>query len=368
MKITLVHYSAPPTIGGVERVMGQQARALQAAGHEVTLLVSKGESHPDWPEVVVLPEFDTAEGLRQALEDQDWVIVHNMFTMPFDWPASRSLADLSNTLPRTRFINWVHDVDVSSEDFEALNLKALPVAVSEERRKKFLHLAKHSDSEGVVIPNGLDVKADLHLTDRVKTLLEALDLSAQELVIFHPTRVVARKNLELGLRLTRQLLDQGLKVMYLITGAPDLHRATSRLYAEQIQNLRMELKLEEAVQFLGDREELEDADIQALYRFADLVFFPSTQEGFGLPLLEAILHRVPIVCSDIPIHREVGGAMVHYFGLEDAMEEVASKCLHCLPGKDFSRKRRQMIHDLDWKQIYKSHLAPLIERVPDNGD
>ncbi|MBI2300477.1 MAG: glycosyltransferase, partial [Armatimonadetes bacterium] len=42
-----------------------------------------------------------------------------------------------------------------------------------------------------------------------------------------------------------------------------------------------------------------------LYALADVVLLPSSTEGFGLPLLEAGLHRVPIVCSDLPALREV---------------------------------------------------------------
>jgi len=37
MRIAILHYSKPPTIGGVERVIGEQAAALTAMGHEVRI-------------------------------------------------------------------------------------------------------------------------------------------------------------------------------------------------------------------------------------------------------------------------------------------------------------------------------------------
>jgi len=37
MRIVIPHYSKPPVIGGVERVIGEQAAALAACGHEVRL-------------------------------------------------------------------------------------------------------------------------------------------------------------------------------------------------------------------------------------------------------------------------------------------------------------------------------------------
>ena len=50
-----------------------------------------------------------------------------------------------------------------------------------------------------------------------------------------------------------------------------------------------------------------------LYRWADALLFPSEQEGFGLPLLEAGLARLPVFCTALAVLREAGGADVHYF-------------------------------------------------------
>jgi glycosyltransferase involved in cell wall biosynthesis len=45
----------------------------------------------------------------------------------------------------------------------------------------------------------------------------------------------------------------------------------------------------------------------ALYRGADLLAFPSLHEGFGLPILEAMAQSTAVLCSDIPVLREVAG-------------------------------------------------------------
>jgi len=42
MNIVLLHYSAPPVVGGVESVMGHQAWLLAGAGHVVTLVAGRG--------------------------------------------------------------------------------------------------------------------------------------------------------------------------------------------------------------------------------------------------------------------------------------------------------------------------------------
>lgn len=55
----------------------------------------------------------------------------------------------------------------------------------------------------------------------------------------------------------------------------------------------------------------------ALYRKADLAVCPSLYEGFGLPLVEAMAHGCPVMASDIPVHREVGGGAIRLVPADD---------------------------------------------------
>lgn len=57
---------------------------------------------------------------------------------------------------------------------------------------------------------------------------------------------------------------------------------------------------------------LERPALAALYRHASLVLLPSEREGFGLPVIEAMACGTPVVASDIPALREVGGAAAIY--------------------------------------------------------
>lgn len=58
------------------------------------------------------------------------------------------------------------------------------------------------------------------------------------------------------------------------------------------------------VEFLGS---VSDENLQKLYCNATAFVFPTHFEGFGLPPLEAIAHGTPVLCSDIPVMREVLG-------------------------------------------------------------
>jgi glycosyltransferase involved in cell wall biosynthesis len=53
--------------------------------------------------------------------------------------------------------------------------------------------------------------------------------------------------------------------------------------------------------------------VEGLYRLASCAVMPTLYEGFGLPVLEAMAHGVPVACSDIPVLREVAGTGAVWF-------------------------------------------------------
>lgn len=61
-----------------------------------------------------------------------------------------------------------------------------------------------------------------------------------------------------------------------------------------------------------------DADLACAYRSANASVHASAIEGFGLPVAESGHHRIPVLLSDTPIHREVGGPLASYFPKHDA--------------------------------------------------
>ena len=62
----------------------------------------------------------------------------------------------------------------------------------------------------------------------------------------------------------------------------------------------------------------DDDELSFLYDHAAALIFPSYAEGFGLPIVEAARRGRPVICSDIPVFREVGGAGALYFRVNDA--------------------------------------------------
>ena len=73
---------------------------------------------------------------------------------------------------------------------------------------------------------------------------------------------------------------------------------------------RAEQKAPGRVRFAGW---VDDATLEALYLMANCFVFPSLAEGFGLPLLEALVRGVPVACSNASSLPEVAGEAALYF-------------------------------------------------------
>ncbi|WP_323987764.1 glycosyltransferase family 4 protein [Microbacterium plantarum] len=79
------------------------------------------------------------------------------------------------------------------------------------------------------------------------------------------------------------------------------------------------------------------AEVDELYATSAAVVFPTLFEGFGLPVLEGMERGCPVVCSDIPVLREVGGPAAAYFDPLDP-RSIASVIQSCLT--DSARRTR----------------------------
>jgi glycosyltransferase involved in cell wall biosynthesis len=76
-----------------------------------------------------------------------------------------------------------------------------------------------------------------------------------------------------------------------------------RAYRERVFSLLPELGLEPGrdIALLGT---VPDAELPSWYAAADVFAFPSTKEGWGLAVLEAMSAGLPVVASDLPVFRE----------------------------------------------------------------
>jgi len=81
-----------------------------------------------------------------------------------------------------------------------------------------------------------------------------------------------------------------------------------------------------------------DAVIRTLYRDALAVVFPTRNEGFGLPIVEAFQYGTPVLASDIPVLREVGGAAADYFD-NTSVDSLVQAVESLLDADAYAKKR-----------------------------
>lgn len=101
------------------------------------------------------------------------------------------------------------------------------------------------------------------------------------------------------------------------------------------------------------------SELEHLYRSADAFVYPSLYEGFGLPILEAMAHGAPVICSDIAPHREVAADAADYFdprrvaSLVEAVERVlgSSECQEELRIKGYRR-----VELFSWEDCARRHI------------
>ncbi len=377
MRIAVIHYSALPVIGGVEIVVDAHARLLADDGHTVMLICEQGgmegggtELHRIAPRCGAITAASRASELRPLLSEADLVIMHNVVTMHFDMALTEALWALTGELPQVRFIAWTHDVAAANPDYEipqehpwGLLRKAHPrweyVAVSDRRVQEWASVCGKETSRCEVVPNGVDAAAVLGLTERVRRLADEHAWWTRDLILLHPTRLLRRKNVELGLAVTEALIAEGLNAAYIVTAPPDAQNPASAEYARELDDERRARGLQDNVFFLSGAP-LSLDDVRGLYQLADALFFPSRQEGFGLPMLEAALHRLPAFCADIEPLRSLPGALP--FSLDLPACAIARYIIRQMAGWPANHPRRAVLRDFTWPAIYRKKLAPLLAR------
>ncbi|MEI6714696.1 MAG: glycosyltransferase family 4 protein [Verrucomicrobiota bacterium] len=371
MRITLIHYSAPPIIGGVERIVAEQIEILRKNGHHVSLACFSGGQSINCECLIPLSHEAPTEQLEvylaASLSGMDVVLMHNVCTMPFSLPLTRALRNLSAKLPATRWIAWVHDLAAGNPDYSTLsdseNQAVLGtrcttweyVAISKSRA---LEVVERLKTDCKVIPNGIDLRSTLNLCPKIVTLAEACGWWDSDLILLQPARLIPRKAVEVGLHLVCELKKK-LNIQYLVTGASDPHNNTWSNYANSLRSTINELELNLHVTILQDRHAIGAHQLSSVYAIADALFFPSHSEGFGLPMLEAAAFRLPAFCADHEPLNSLPGARP--FPPKLSIPELCEWVIQQTSRLETIKARNSLTKTYRWQAIYRNFLAPLLE-------
>jgi len=408
-KVAILHYSTPPVIGGVEFVIEAHARQMAEHGYRVKIVTGQGDIFDPRIPVRVIPEMKALAAVNKRingeldrgivseafgqladrihtrmarnLRDVDVCIIHNVLTMHFNLPLTAALHEYTKGQVRNRrFIAWCHDIAINDPDYRVevrdgfpWSLLGKPVAgvkyitVSEERRYQLASLFKVNSKEIGVIPDGIDYRNFLDLDPLVWKLFNERKLFNFDLVMLLPARILRRKNIELAVEITRALNQKGMRSALLVTGPPNPYDPDCNKYYKSIKELIEKLGLHERVIFLGELKDDHGKGIRvgnkmrcSLYAACDMLLFPSFREGFGTPLLEAGLAKLPIVCSDIEPLREIGGDDICYIDPKGDPEDLAIQIIEFYNRLDTLPMFKKVIRNYTWEAIFTRDIEPLL--------
>jgi glycosyltransferase involved in cell wall biosynthesis len=246
-----------------------------------------------------------------------------------------SYAHLVNVLPAERTVVTCHDLDAFRSLLEPdADRRSAPFRTMTKRIAEGLARAAHviCDTEAIrrelvaarlvraerasVVPLGVDDRffADAPVEDR-----DGVDL-------LHVGSTIRRKRIDVLLRTVAGVAAHFPAVRLIRIGDPlsDDQRALAR-----------DLGIADRI---VERHGVDEDTLAACYRQAALVLQPSDREGFGLPVVEALASGTPVVASDLPVLREVGGAAVTFCPAGDV--DAWSRTLLALLGERASDPAR----------------------------
>lgn len=395
-KIAIVHFSIPPVIGGVETIIEAHTRCFLNNGFDVKIIAGNkgkigdaqsieikelsclgGKAEKIRDEIdrgVISDSFCTLKNkikteLLDAISDRDTIIIHNILSVHFNFPAVFAIHEIIKSFPK-KFIFWCHDITLNDPNYKTGNPKDFPwsllvsplnikyVTISRLRQRELselLHIPKKSIS---VIPDGIDEVSFLSLNSNIVAIVNKYNLLDADIVILFPSRIIRRKNFELGIKVVSELKQRGKKVYFLITGPPDPHNIISVEYYKELIALAQELNVTQNIIFLYDEGiKVDDEDLKNLYSISDILLVSSKREGFGIPLLEAGIMKMPIFSLKMGPLTEVGAEDINY--ISENPKDIAERIIKFISSNKSARMFRKVLRDYTWNNIFEKKIKPL---------
>lgn len=249
-------------------------------------------------------KYDQYDFLRSLKNNKPDILFSPYFDIPIFWnkPTVTTIHDLSIFDQKEAYSKGYYLY------YELLLKKAIKqssiiVTVSDYSRKRIIETFDLSPDRVSVIYNKVP-SSFIHIDQsyQSETFSDIKDkYGLPDEYILYTGGLEQRKNI--------QLLIKGLDKARTLNKAVPKLVITGTVSASIPSNLNAFLKNENVIT-LGL---LPYDELAHLYRIASLIVNTSTFEGFGIPVLEALTVNKPMLCSDIPVYKEVGEDAVYYF-------------------------------------------------------
>jgi glycosyltransferase involved in cell wall biosynthesis len=254
-----------------------------------------------WAEQVLLPR------LARQLDADVLHSLANLAPLRPRVPAAITLHDVTFVLRRT--FTWTTTVGMREIMLRAARRADVLMAPSAATRDEICAVFGLDPASVAVVQHGAGRPPEVEPVPEAE-LRERHELGSSRLVLCVAAKR-PHKNQGLLLRALEHLDNDTVVVL---AGHAEPYEHELRVQAAQME-------VQDRVRFL---EYVPDAELEGLWRLADCAAFPTLGEGFGLPVIEAMARGVPVACSDLPVLREVGGDVAHYFTPDDPAGAAAA--------------------------------------------
>lgn len=412
--IAILHYAAPPVIGGVESVLEQHARLFVQAGHRVRIVAAKGgaacapadfytfplvgsqheailSAKKQLDQGVVPDDFEhlvetITRQMGEAFHGVDLIIAHNVCSLHKNLALTAALRRFCAQPDAPNLVIWHHDFAQTSSRYEGELHTGYPwnllsedwpevdpthVVISDLRQREFSSVFELPAGKAHVVPSGIDLHRFLNIGQTATKFFNCMALSHGDPVFLLPVRITRRKNIELAIEIVSELRSYFSNPTLVITGPPGAHNQDNQRYLRELIDLRDCLgltpgySLKGSVHFMAEWSDryLPVDVVQDFFRMVDGLLLPSFEEGFGIPMLEAGLAGIPVFASDIPSLRAIGHQAATWFDPNGNPTEIAAKIKNRLCGDPVFALKKRVRREFVWEGVYKKHIAPLLECV-----
>lgn len=246
---------------------------------------------------------------------------------------------------------WLrHPGTMTARETLAMKLSAIPsartadrvIAISEAGRDDMVQTLGLEAARIDVTPLGVRLRDGAATPEAV--LRDRLDLGVRPVVLC-VSQKRTHKNLASLIRAVA-----GLNAVLVLPGAPTPHE-------DDLRRLAQELGVAERVRF---PDWLEADELEGLYGMTTCFALPSFEEGFGLPVLEAMARGVPVCCSDTSSLPEVVGDAGLLFDPRD-QHAISSAIGRLLADRELAarlgERGRERAREFTWRRTAEATLA-----------
>lgn len=211
------------------------------------------------------------------------------------------------------------DVEIYKRKFSyACRHATKVIAISEQTKRDILDFYKIPENKIAVCYQSCDPAFAEKVTEQVKQQTRE-KYQLPEKFLLYVGSVIERKNLLMVCK-ALLLLKNEIQVPLVVIG-------DGTAYKKKVQDYIRENGLEQQVIFLSDHplakvasSFLRAEDFPAIYQMASAMLYPSFFEGFGIPVLEALWSRLPVITSRVSSLPEAGGDGACYVNPASAVE------------------------------------------------